>query len=74
MLNVLEILLIILVVGGLILLQVRTRTGSMFPYLAVVILLLILIVAARVIRSLFGLVILLALFCGVLLWRVVRSK
>ncbi len=74
MLNVLEILLIILVVGGLILLQVRTRTGSMFPYLAVVILLLILIVAARVIRSLFGLVILLALLCGVLLWRVIRSK
>lgn len=74
MLNVLEILLIIIVVGGLVLLQVRTRSGAIFPYLTVVILLLILIVAARFIRSLFSLLIVLALLCGVLLWGAIRPK
>lgn len=73
MLGALEILLIIIVVGVLALLQVRTRSGSLFPYLAVVILLLALILAVRVIHSLVSLVIVLVLLCGFLLWRVARS-
>jgi hypothetical protein len=73
MLSTLEIIVVILVVGGLLLLQMRTRTGSLFPYLAVGILLLILILATRIIRSLVGVVIVLAVFCMLLLWRLVRS-
>ena len=74
MLDALEIFAIIVVVGGLLLLQMRTRTGSLFPYLAVGILLLMLIVTARIIRSLIGLAIVLVILCGVLLWRVVRLR
>jgi hypothetical protein len=75
MLDAFEIILIIAVVGGLLLLQIRTRTGSLFPYLAVVILLLIVFAAVRIIRSLVGLVITLALVCGVvLLWRIAQSS
>jgi hypothetical protein len=74
MLDAFEVILIIAVVGGLLLLQIRTRTGSLFPYLAIVILLLIVFAAVRIIRSLVGLVMILALFCGVLLWRVAQSS
>jgi uncharacterized membrane protein YqjE len=74
MLDALEIILIIAVVGGLLLLQIRTRTGSLFPYLAIVILLLIVFAAVRIISSLVGLVIILVLLCGVLIWRVARSS
>jgi uncharacterized iron-regulated membrane protein len=74
MIDALEIILIIAVVGGLLLLQIRTRTGSLFPYLAIVILLLIVLAAVRIIGSLVGLVIILVLFCGVLMWRVARSS
>jgi hypothetical protein len=74
MLSALEILVVIVVVGGLLLLQMRTRTGSLFPYLAVMILLLTLVVATRIISSLISLTIVLAALCGVLLWRVARSK
>jgi hypothetical protein len=74
MLDALEIFAIIVVVGGLLLLQMRTRTGSLFPYLAVGILLLMLIVTARIIRSLIGLAIVLVILCGVLLWRIVRLR
>jgi hypothetical protein len=74
MLGALELIAVILVLGGLILLQMRTRTGSLFPYLAVGILLLMLIVAVRIVRSLIGVVIVLALLCVLLLWRVVRSR
>jgi len=72
MLGALEIVLIITVVGGLLLLQIRTRTGSLFPYLAVGILLLMLMAAMGIIRSLVSVVIVLVLLCGVLLWRVAR--
>lgn len=74
MLQPLEITLIIVILGGLVLLQARTRTGSLAPYVAVVILLLILIVATRIIRFLVGAVIALALVCVVLLWKVMRSS
>ncbi|MGD0550944.1 MAG: hypothetical protein ABSA81_10450 [Candidatus Bathyarchaeia archaeon] len=73
MLSTLEIVVVITVVGGLLLLQMKTRTGSLFPYLAVGILLLMLILGTRIIRSLVGVVILLAAFCIILLWRLVRS-
>jgi hypothetical protein len=74
MVDALEIILIIAVVGGLLLFQIRTRTGSLLPYLAIVILLLIVFAAVRIIRSLVGLVIILVLLCGVLLWRIARSS
>jgi hypothetical protein len=74
MLSTMEIIVIIMVVGGLLLLQIRTRTGSLFPYVAVAILLLMLILATRIIRLLVGAVIVLAAFCAVLLWRFVRSR
>jgi len=74
MLSGLEIVVVIVVVGGLLLLQMKTRTGSLLPYLAVGILLLMLIVATRIIRSLIGVAIILVLLCAVLLWRVVRSR
>ena len=74
MLSALEIVVVIVVVGGLLLLQMKTRTGSLFPFLAIGILLLMLIVATRIIRSLIGVVIVIALLCAVLLWRVVRSR
>jgi hypothetical protein len=74
MLDALEMILIIAVVGGLLLLQIRTRSGSLFPYLAIVILLLIVFAAVRIISSLVGLMIILVLLCGVLLWRVARSS
>ena len=73
MLSALEIVALIVVLGGLLLLQMRTRTASLFPYLAVGILLLILTFATRIIRSLVGVVIVLAVFCMLLLWRLVRS-
>ena len=72
MLSTLEIIVVIMVVGGLLLLQMKTRTGSLFPYLAVGILLLILILATRIIRSLVGVVIVLAVFSSILLWRLLR--
>jgi len=74
MLSALEIGAVIVVVGGLLLIQMRTRTGSLLPYLVVGILLLMLIVATRIIRSLIGAVIALVLLCGVLLWRVARLR
>jgi len=74
MLSALEIVVVIVAVGGLLLLQTRTRTGSLFPYLAVAILLLMLIVATRIIRSLIGVAIVLGLLCLVLLWRFARSR
>ena len=74
MLTALEIVAVAVVVGGLLLLQMRTRTGSLFPYLVVGILFLMLVVATRIIRSLIGVVIVLAVLCGVLLWMVVRSR
>jgi hypothetical protein len=74
MLDALEIILIVAVVGGVLLLQIRTRSGSLFPYLAIVILLLIVFAAVRIISSLVGPVIILVLLCGVLLWRVARSS
>jgi hypothetical protein len=73
MFSTLEFVAVIVVVGGLLLFQMRTRTGSLFPYLTVAILLLVLILATRIIRSLVGVVIVLAVFCVVLLWRLVRS-
>jgi hypothetical protein len=73
MVDALEIILIIAVVGWLLLLQIRTRTGSLFPYLAIVILLFMLFAAVRIIGSLVGLVITLVLLCGVLIWIVARS-
>lgn len=73
MLSALEIVALIVVLGGLLLLRMRTRTGSLFAYLAVGILFLMLILATRIIRSLIGAVIVLAVLCLVLLWRFVRS-
>ncbi len=73
MLSALEIVALIVALGGLLLLQMRTRTGSLFAYLAVGILLLMLILATRIIRSLLVAVIVLAVLCLVLLWRFVRS-
>lgn len=63
MLSALEIVALIVVLGGLLLLQMRTRTGSLVTYLAVGILLLMLILATRIIRSLLGAVIVLAVLC-----------
>ena len=73
MLGPLEIVLILAVLIGLLLIQTRTRFGSLAPYLAVGILLLVLIVAVRIIRSLVSIVIIVALVCGFLLWKFVRS-
>jgi len=74
MLGTLEIVAIILILGGLLLLQTKFRAGSLPLYVTIGILLLMLIVAMRMIRSLIGVVIVLALICAVLLWRVARSK
>ena len=74
MLGTLEIAAIILILGGLLLLQTKFRAGALPLYVTIGILLLMLIVAMRIIRSLVGVVIVLALICIVLLWRVVRSK
>ena len=65
---------ILAVLIGLLLIQTRTRFGSLAPYVTLAILLLMLIVAARIIRSLVSVVIILALVCGVLLWKFVRSR
>ena len=73
MLGTLEIAVIILILGGLLLLQTKFRAGSLPLYVTIGILLLMLIVAMRIIRSLIGVVIVLALICAVLLWRVARS-
>ena len=74
MLGALEVIVILIVVGGLLLIQIKTRTGALIPYMAVVVLLLLLIAAMEMIRSLTGVVIVLALLCGVLLYRVVRTR
>jgi uncharacterized membrane protein len=75
MLGALEIVLIIIVIGGILFLQGKTRTGSLFPYLAVGILLLTLIAAMRIIRSLVSMLLILTLLCGFLLWaRTVRHQ
>jgi hypothetical protein len=74
MLSALEIAAVIVVLAGLLVLQMRTRTGPLFAYLAVGILLLMLIFATRIIRSLLGVVLMLGVFCLVLLWRFLRSK
>jgi len=74
MLGAMEIVAIILILGGLLLLQTKFRAGTLPLYVAIGILLLILIVGMRIIRSLIGVVIVLAFVCIVLLWRVVRSK
>ena len=74
MLGALEIAAIVLILGGLLLLQTKFRAGALPLYVTIGILLLMLIVAMRIIRSLIGVVIVLALICAVLLWRVARSK
>jgi hypothetical protein len=74
MFSTLEFVAVIVVVGGLLLFQMRTQAGSLFPYLTFAILLLVLILATRIIRSLVGVVIVLAVFCVVLLWRLVRQR
>jgi hypothetical protein len=73
MLGTLEIAAIILILGGLLLLQTKFRAGALPLYVTIAILLLMLIVAMRIIRSLIGVVIVLTLICAVLLWRVARS-
>ena len=73
MFSALEIVAVIVVLGGLLFLQMKTRTGSLFPYLAVAILILMLIFATRIIRSLVGTVLVLLVLCVVLLWRFARS-
>lgn len=73
MLGPLEIILIIVVLGGLLLLHTATRVGSLALYLTIGILLLMLIVAVRVIRSLVGMVIVLAFICAILFWKLARS-
>jgi len=74
MLGALEIAAIVLILGGLLLLQTKFRAGALPLYVTIGILLLMLIVAMRIIRSLIGVVIVLALICAVLLWRVARAK
>ena len=74
MLGQLEILLIVIVVVALVFLQIKTRTGPLIPYTAVVVLLMLLILAMQMIRSLSGVVIMVVLLCGVLLWRLLRSR
>jgi hypothetical protein len=73
-LGTLEIVAIVVIFGGLLLLQAKTRAGSLPLYVTIGILLLILIVTMRFIRSLIGVLIVLALFCVILFWRVLRSK
>lgn len=73
MLGALEIIVIAVILGVLLLLHARTRAGPLVVYVSVGVLLLMLIVAMRVIRSLVGVVILLAVICMILSWRVVRS-
>lgn len=65
---------IIVILGGLLLLQTKTRAGSLPLYLTIGILLVMLIVAMRFIRSLIGVAIVLAFICVVLIWRLARSK
>ncbi len=74
MLGALEIVAIILILGGLLVLQTKTRAGSLSLYVTIGILLLLLIVGMRIIRSLVGVVIVLAVICFILLWRAVRSR
>jgi len=69
-----EIILIIAVLGALFLVHTRTRAGSLPLYVTVGILLLAVIVATKFIYSLIGIVLLLALICAVLLWRLARSR
>ena len=74
MLSVPEIILVIAVLGGLFLIHTRTRAGSLPLYVAVGILLLAIIAATKFIYSLIGIVLLLALICVVLFWRIARSR
>jgi len=69
-----EIILIIAVLGVLFLIHTRTRAGSLPLYVAVGILLMVIIAATKFIYSLVGIVLLLALICVVLFWRVARSR
>ena len=74
MLGALEIVLVVAILGGLLLIQTKTRAGSLGLYVTIGFLLLMLIVAMRVIRSLVGVLIILVLVCLVLVWRIVRSR
>ena len=74
MFSAFEIILIIAVLGVLFLIHTRTRAGSLPLYVAVGILLMVIIAATKFIYSLVGIVLLLALICVVLFWRVARSR
>lgn len=74
MFSALEIAVVVVILGGLLLLQTRTRAGSLPLYATVAILLVMLIIGMRIINSLVGALIVLALICVVLLWRLTRSK
>lgn len=63
-----EIVLILLVLGGLLLLQTRGRMGSVPLYVVIGVLLLVLFFALRFIRSLLGFLVLLAVVAGFLVW------
>ncbi len=63
-----EILLVAVVLGALFLIQTRTRSGSLLLYLAVAGLLVVLILAIRMIRSLIGAVLALVFLGAILLW------
>jgi len=74
MLGALEVILITVILGGLLLLQARARAGSLMLYMTIGILLLMLIFAMRIIRSLLGVLIALGFICAILLWRIARSR
>jgi hypothetical protein len=73
MFGALEIVFIAMVLGLLFLIRTRRRTGSLAVYVTIGALLLALIFATRIIRSLFGWVVLLALLCGILILALVGS-
>jgi len=74
LLGALEIVILVVILGVLLLLQTRTRAGPLVLYATIGALVLMLILALRVIRSLVGMLIVLVFVCIILLWRVLRSR
>jgi uncharacterized membrane protein len=68
-----EIVFIIVILAWLFVIWTRRRAGSLALYATVGLLVLALILSARIIRSLLGWVVLLALLCGLLILGLVGS-
>lgn len=69
-----EAFLILVVLALLFFLQIKTRSGPLFLYVTVAVLLVLLFATLRLVRSLLGIIVMFAIFAVVLLFSIIARK